>query len=153
MIYLGADHAGFKLKEQIKKYLASKKIKYLASKKIEVRDLGNFKYEKLDDYPNYAFKVAKKVSQTKSQGILVCGSGVGVCIAANKVKGIRAAQIINIKMAKQSREHDNTNILCFGQNFINFPQAKKIIDVWLNTKQSKDLRHKRRLNIIKKMER
>jgi len=144
IIYLGADHAGFKLKEQIKKYLESKDISFV--------DLGNTKYQKTDDYPDYAYKVAKKVSQTKSMGILVCGSGVGVCITANKVKGIRAAQPVNVKMAKQSREHDNTNVLCFGQNFIKFAQANKIIDVWLKTQPSPAARHKRRLNKIKKIE-
>ncbi|MBU1164384.1 ribose 5-phosphate isomerase B [Patescibacteria group bacterium] len=144
MIYIGADHAGFKLKEQIKRYFKSKDMSF--------EDLGNLKYEKTDDYPDYAFKVAKKVSQTNSRGILVCGSGVGVCIAANKVKGVRATQPVNVSMAKQSREHDDTNVLCFGQNFIKIKDVKKIIDVWLKTKQSPAKRHKRRLNKIKKIE-
>ena len=136
-IYLGSDHGGFKLKEEIKKFLNELNYEY--------EDLGAKNYEPLDDYPDYAYLVANKVAQTDSYGILICSSGVGMCIAANKVKGIRAVNAYNVEIAKKSREHNNTNILCLGQNFINFQLAKDIVRVWLQTDFSNEERHKRRV--------
>jgi len=136
-IYLGSDHGGFKLKEEIKKFLNELNYEY--------EDLGAKNYEPLDDYPDYAYLVANKVAQTDSYGILICSSGVGMCIAANKVKGIRAVNAYNVEIAKKSREHNNTNILCLGQNFINFQLAKDIIRAWLQTDFSNEERHKRRV--------
>ena len=143
-LFIGSDHAGFKLKEQIKEYLIGLKIRY--------EDLGNQQFDPCDDYPDYARKVAQKVAKTKGKGILICDSGVGVCIAANKIKGIRAANVYNPKMAIKSREHNDTNILCLGQSYISFNQAKKIIKVWLQTRFSRALRHRRRINKIKQIE-
>jgi len=136
-IYLGSDHGGFKLKEEIKKFLNELNYEY--------EDLGAKNYEPLDDYPDYAYLVANKVAQTDSYGILICSSGVGMCIAANKVKGIRAVNAYNVEIAKKSREHNNTNILCLGQNFINFQLAKDIVRAWLQTGFSNEERHKRRV--------
>jgi len=136
-IYLGSDHGGFKLKEEIKKFLNELNYEY--------EDLGAKNYEPLDDYPDYAYLVANKVAQNDSYGILICSSGVGMCIAANKVKGIRAVNAYNVEIAKKSREHNNTNILCLGQNFINFQLAKDIIRAWLQTDFSNEERHKRRV--------
>lgn len=145
MIYLGADHAGFKLKEQIKKYLQSQKIKFT--------DLGNLKLDKNDDYPDFGFKVAKAVAKDNaSRGILICGTSFGVCIVANKVKGIWAVSISNIKDAKISRSHNDANVLCLSGWDLKLDLAKKIIKVWLNTKFSNAPRHKRRLAKIKKYE-
>jgi ribose 5-phosphate isomerase B len=145
MLYLGADHAGFKLKEQVKKYLLSQKVK--------VTDLGNLKLDKNDDYPDFGFKVAKAVVKDKdSKGILICGTSFGICIVANKVKGIRAVSISNIKDAKISRSHNDANILCLSGWDLKLPMAQKIIKVWLETKFSGASRHIRRLNIIKKIE-
>ena len=106
MIYLGADHAGYELKEFLKKHLDKKKLKY--------KDLGALKKVQGDDYPDYAFKVAKKVAKEKAKGILVCGTGVGVCMAANRIKGARAALVHDAKYAKatlkkrQSRDSSGT---------------------------------------------
>jgi ribose 5-phosphate isomerase B len=145
MIYLGADHAGFKLKEQIKKYLQSQMVKFT--------DLGNLKLDKNDDYPDFGFKVAKAVVKDKgSKGILICGTSFGVCIVANKVKGIRAVSIDNVKDAKLSRQHNDANVLCLSGWDLKLPLAQKIIKVWLDTKFSNASRHVRRLNIIKKIE-
>jgi len=145
MIYLGADHAGFKLKEQIKNYLKAQKLKF--------QDLGNFKLDKKDDYPEFGFKVAKAVAKNpQNRGILICGSSFGVCIVANKVKGIRAVSICNIKDAKLSREHNDANVLCLSGRDLNSEMAKKIINIWLRTKFSKAKRHLRRLAIIKRYE-
>ena len=145
MIYLGADHAGFKLKEQIKKYLQTQKLKF--------QDLGNFKFVKDDDYPEFGFKVAKAVAKNpQNRGILICGSSFGVCIVANKVKGIRAVSICNIKDAKLSREHNDANVLCLSGWDLKSEKAKKIINIWLRTKFSKAKRHLRRIAIIKRYE-
>lgn len=145
MIYLGSDHAGFKLKQQVKKYLDKEKIKY--------EDLGNLKYDKNDDYPDYGYKVAKAVAKDeKSKGILVCGSSYGVCIVANKIKGVRAVSIANVRDAKLSREHNNANVLCLSGWNTKLKDAQKIINTWLKTNFSKAKRHQRRVKKINKID-
>ena len=152
-IYLGSDHAGFALKEKLKKWLEKEKIPF--------EDLGNLKYEKYDDYPDYAEKVGKQVVKTKSKGILFCGSAEGICIAANKVKGVRAVAVWDKQMAKQSRDHNDANILCLSGGGtllkvkgmgLSFRKAKKIIKVWLDTPFSKAARHQKRIKKIKLLE-
>ena len=144
-VYLGADHAGFELKENIKRYL---------SDKVQLSDLGSHKYEKHDDYPKYAQKVAKSVSKDKSaKGILVCGSAQGMCIAANKVKHVRAVTPNTQSEAKLTRQHNDSNVLCLSGWNLSTKEAFKIIDVWLKTEFSKDPRHTRRLKEIAKIER
>ncbi len=142
MIYLGADHRGFKLKEEIKKFLAEKKYEFL--------DMGNVKYEPNDDYTDFAKLVAQKVSEKpeENKGVLICGSGVGVDIAANKFKGVRSALADDVQTAKQSREHDDTNVLSLPADEVNFELAKKIITVWLETPFSNGEKYKRRINKI-----
>lgn len=142
-IYIGSDHAGFKLKTYLKKYLL--KIGY------KPVDMGNEKYEPGDDYPDYAHEVAKKVSETNGRGIILCDSGVGVCIAANKVKGIRAVNAVSPIIAQMSRKHNNTNILCMGQNYIKPNLAKKILKVWLETEFTQEERHHRRVDKINRI--
>lgn len=143
VIFLGSDHAGFEVKEKIKNFLAKKNIPF--------QDLGPKTYVKTDDYPDFAFKVTKKVKQkANSKGILICGSGVGMAIAANRIKGIRAVLAKDTKTAKMSREHNNTNILTLPGKGISFPNIQKIISVWLNTKFTKDARHTRRLKKLEK---
>ena len=142
MIYLGADHRGFRLKERIKKYL-----KEIGK---EFEGLGNRKFDPNDDYPDFAKRVAKAVSRSpKNRGILVCGSGLGMSIAANKFRGVRAALCFNEKMAELSRRHNNANILCLAADFLPLAKIKKIIKIWLETKFSKEERHKRRIKKIK----
>lgn len=142
-IFIGSDHAGFKLKNYIKIYLS--KSGYIPI------DMGNNKYEPSDDYPDYALNVAKKVSETNKKGIIVCDSGVGVCIVANKIKNIRAVNTINPIIAQMSREHNNTNILCMGQNYIELHLAKKILKIWLETEFSLEKRHQRRVDKINRI--
>jgi ribose 5-phosphate isomerase B len=147
-IFIGSDHAGFALKEKIKEYLSNRSIKY--------EDLGAKKYKKSDDYPDYAFKVAEKVAKSKDKnvrGILICGTGTGMTIAANKIPGIRAAAAYDNYSAKMSRLHNNANILGLRGRAFPFGKIKKIIDVWLNTEFSSEERHKRRLRKIEKYER
>jgi ribose 5-phosphate isomerase B len=125
-IFLSSDHAGYKLKETIKIHLDKKKIKYI--------DLGPFSSDRVD-YPDYAHKVAKKVKTNKNHvGILVCGSGMGMNIAANKHKNIRAAQCFNVKSTKLSRLHNDANIITLGSRLLSKKNALKFISVFLNTR-------------------
>jgi ribose 5-phosphate isomerase B len=142
-IIIGADHGGYLLKNQISEWLLSEKF--------EVEDIGVFTPESVD-YPDLAKTVAQGVSNGKfERGILVCGSGVGVAIAANKVKGILAANCHDVVMARLSREHNNTNILTLGGRFIAKEMALEILKVWLNTEFCGG-RHENRLAKIKAME-
>lgn len=144
MIYLGGDHAGFKLKQEMAGYLKS--LGY------EVSDLGAKKLNPKDDYPDYGFKVGEKVVETGEKGILFCGSAEGVCIAANKVEGVRAVNPANIKLAKLSREHNDANVLCLSGWYASSSVAKKIISVWLKTPFSGEARHTRRIKKISRFE-
>ena len=142
MIYLGADHRGFRLKEEIKKFLAEKNYQF--------EDMGNLAYDPNDDYTDFAKLVAKKVSEKpeENKGILICGSGVGVDIVANKFKGVRSALADDVQTAKQSREHDDTNVLSLPADEVNFEIAKQIITVWLETPFSNGEKYKRRIGKI-----
>ena len=125
-IFISSDHAGFKLKELIKKHLKKKNLNF--------QDLGP-NYENSVDYPDYAHKVAKKVKVNRNNiGILVCGSGTGMNIVANKHKNIRAAQCFNLKSTKLSRLHNDANIITLGSRLITKKNALKFISVFLNTK-------------------
>ncbi|MBU2564444.1 RpiB/LacA/LacB family sugar-phosphate isomerase [Patescibacteria group bacterium] len=144
MIYLGADHGGFSFKEKIKKFLDELNIKY--------EDIGNDKFEPRDDFVDYALAVTKKVRKTKGKGILICTNGLGMCVAANKVSGIRAVNITTKKTAKQSREHLDSNILCLGSHIVSWKNAKKIIKEWIETEFFRKERYIRRLDKIRKLE-
>ena len=138
-IFISSDHAGFKLKETIKDYLRDKKVK--------IEDLGPIDDSSVD-YPDYAHKVAKKVKLNKSNvGILVCGSGTGMNIAANKHKNIRAAQCFNLKSTKLSRLHNDANIITLGSRLITKKNALKFVSVFLNT-NFEGGRHLRRVKKI-----
>ena len=138
-IFISSDHAGYKLKETIKDYLRNKKVK--------IEDLGP-KDDSSVDYPDYAHKVAKRVKLNKSNvGILVCGSGTGMNIAANKHKNIRAAQCFNLKSTKLSRLHNDANIITLGSRLVSTKNALKFVSVFLNTKFEGG-RHSRRVKKI-----
>ena len=126
MVIIGSDHGGFELKEKIKKYFEEENIEYF--------DLGAKTEDKDDNFPEIAIPLAKNVASEKfEKGILICGSGVGVCMAANRVKGARAVNCMSEEIAKLSRLHNDSNILCLGGRFISEQDAIKIIDVWFNT--------------------
>ena len=146
-IYLGADHRGFELKEKIEEYLQGKEY--------EVFDLGNVVYDKADDYPDYAKLVAEKVSADpdNSRGVLVCGSGAGMAIVANKFKNIRAALAINPKHAFMERNDEDTNILSLTADFTDFENAKAIVDTFLTTAFSTEERHRRRVEKVRALDR
>lgn len=149
MIYLGSDHAGYSLKEKIKQYLSDKKIKF--------QDLGTNSLESVDA-SDYAIKVAKKVGtrhgmsiRQNNQGILICGSGIMMSMAANKIKGIRAALAWTPEIAKQSREHNDANILVLSGRESSPKNWKKIVEIFLKTKflnQQKYIRRIKKLNAI-----
>ena len=138
-ICISSDHAGFALKAKIKDYLINKSI--------SVIDLGPFS-EVSVDYPDYAKKVAKRLILGKSDaGILVCGSGTGMAITANKFKGIRAAQCYNKSSTILSRKHNNSNIICIGSRMLKYKDAFKYVTCFLNTKFEGG-RHQKRINKI-----
>ncbi len=138
-ICISSDHAGYKLKEYIKIQLIKKKISLI--------DLGPFEIKSVD-YPDYAKKLGRRIIAKKSDvGILVCGSGTGMAISANKIKGIRAAVCYNSKSTRLSREHNNANIIALGSRLIKKNEAMKLIKIFLNT-EFEGGRHLRRVKKI-----
>lgn len=138
-VYIGSDHAGFHLKEIIKTFLQQ-------NMEAEVVDLGTFSEESVD-YPDYAREVCEKIIENGgSFGILICGTGIGMCMAANKHKGIRAVDAINEHMAEMSRKHNDANVLCLGGRMIEPELAKQIAKTFLMTQFENDDRHKRRIS-------
>jgi ribose 5-phosphate isomerase B len=145
IIAIGADHGGFRLKNEI--------VEFLKKRGYEVNDLGTFSDEPVD-YPDYAQAVSQEVLLKKAdKGILICGSGVGACVAANKFPGIRAAICHDTFSARQGVEDDNVNVLCLGARVIGSELAKDIVKVWLSATFSGDERHSRRLFKIDAIER
>ncbi|MEK7542635.1 MAG: RpiB/LacA/LacB family sugar-phosphate isomerase [Patescibacteria group bacterium] len=146
-IYLASDHAGFELKEEIKKYLGELGM--------AVEDMGAFGLDPADDYPDFIIPVAQKVSQNPDtdRGIVLGGSGQGEAIVANKIKGIRAAVYYggSFDIVKLSRQHNNANILSLGARFLAPDEAKKAIKLWLET-PFEGGRHERRINKISESE-
>ncbi len=145
MIALGCDHGGINLKTAI--------IKYLDERNIEYKDFGCYTDDSVD-YPIYAYKVATAVASGEFElGILCCGTGIGISIAANKVKGIRAAVVSNEFGAEMTRRHNNANILCMGGRVTTEDDAVKFTDIFLNTPFSADEeRHTRRVQMLKDIE-
>ncbi|MCK4589877.1 MAG: RpiB/LacA/LacB family sugar-phosphate isomerase [Nanoarchaeota archaeon] len=143
IVYIGADHAGFKLKEKIKSYL--KKLGYT------VLDQGNLVYQKDDDFTDFAYKVSKAVVKSKNKGILICGTGQGMCVAANKVKGTRAYYAYDKNTAEHAKKHGDANIICFP-GYLKEKVAQNIVKTWLNSKFSKKKKYIRRIKKLKKIE-
>ena len=142
-IAIGSDHRGFLLKRQLKKFCRRKKIAAI--------DVGTHSIKSCD-YPLFAKKVAHLVSQARvDYGILICKTGIGSTIAANKVKNIRAALVSSINAARLSRQHNNANILVFGSDSVNGHRAKRILEEWLSVRFHGG-RHQRRVNQIAEME-
>ncbi len=138
-ICISSDHAGYNIKEYIKDYLVNSNLSII--------DLGPFENKSVD-YPDYAKKVANRLSKKKSEiGILVCGSGTGMAISANKSRGIRAAVGYNFRSTQLSRQHNNANILCIGSRLTKKKNVKKIVEIFLKTKFEGG-RHKRRIKKI-----
>jgi len=144
-IYIGADHGGYILKEEIKKWLTEWRYDF--------EDLGAKEFNPTDDYPDFAWPVATKVgSEFEAFGILVCRSGQGVCIVANKTKGSRAVVAWNEQSAYSARNDDDANILCLASDYTDVQNVKKIVETFLKTRFDNDERFVRRINKIKKIE-
>jgi len=138
-VIIGSDHGGLNLKNKI--------IEYLKMNEIETEDLGTYTPESCD-YPEIAKKVCNEVlKEPEYKGILVCGSGMGMSITANKVRGIRAALCTNEYLAKMSRKHNNTNVLCLGERVTGAGVAMDIVKTWLTTDFDGG-RHEKRVNMI-----
>jgi RpiB/LacA/LacB family sugar-phosphate isomerase len=142
-VAIGADHGGFTMKESL--------IAYLQEKSYRVEDCGTYSTESVD-YPDFAYAVAKMVSNGEAwRGIIIDGAGIGSCMAANKVNGVRAAMCYDHATAINSREHNNANVLTLGAGLIGPNLAKQIVDTWLNT-QFGGGRHTRRVDKIMAIE-
>ncbi len=137
-IIIASDHGGFKLKNII--------INYLKDNNIDIDDLGCYNEDSCD-YPIYAEKVAKKVLESGDRGILVCGTGIGMSIAANRFKGIRASHCTDTFSARMARMHNNSNILCLGERITGSGLALDIVNIWLNT-EFEGGRHQKRIEML-----
>ena len=143
-IAIAADHAGFSLKEEIAAQLRREGYRVL--------DLGTYTLEPVD-YPDYARAIGEAIQADKAErGILVCGSGVGACVAANKMKGVRAGLCHDTYSARQGVEHDDMNVLCLGARVIGIELARELVSAFLSARFSGEERHVRRLEKLKEME-
>ncbi|MEA1965128.1 MAG: ribose 5-phosphate isomerase B [Candidatus Aerophobetes bacterium] len=142
-VAIGADHAGYWLKEKVKNFLSQKEI--------ECQDFGCYNTESTD-YPDWGVKVAEAVAKNEfDRGILICGTGMGMCMVANKIPGIRAVSCYGVYAARLSREHNDSNILTLGGRITGEDLAKEIVEEWLKTEFKGD-RHKKRVDKIRKIE-
>ena len=142
-VFIGCDHAALDMKKQI--------VEYVEELGFDVVDEGTFTTERVD-YPVYAKKVAMGVRENEgAMGILICGTGIGMSLAANKVKGIRAAALSEVYSAKLTRQHNDSNIVCIGARVIGIETAKMIVDAFLNTEYDGG-RHQVRIDMISAME-
>ncbi len=145
MIYLGADHRGFELKEIIKKRLIDDGFK--------VTDLGNDHLDSLDDYVDFAAKIAEAVAPlAENKGIILCGSGAGVDMVANKVEGVRSALVFDIARAKQAREHEDANVISLPADILDGESAFEIVKTFLETPFSGKEKYIRRLQKLEEIE-
>lgn len=143
-LYIASDHAGFERKAIL--------VAYLAQQGYTIRDFGPDKLDPQDDYPDYAEPLARAVAKDGVPGLVLCGNAEGVCIVANKVKGVRAAVGYSVEAAKTSRTDDNTNVLCVPGREFSDDQAKAMVDVWLETAFSGAERHVRRLKKVNNLD-
>lgn len=144
-IYLGSDHGGFELKEKFKEYISRN------YQNFDIEDCGAFVNDPADDYPPIAFYAAEKVaaeSDSDSLGILLCRSGSGVVIAANKVKGIRAVELYNEKIAAHAKSHNRANVIAFSGDYLSLLEMISLFEIFIKTPQDSSERHDRRINQI-----
>lgn len=144
MVYLGADHRGFQLKERVKQWLTEWGYDH--------EDMGAFTLDPNDDYPVYAKKVAESIIEPEDRGILVCGSGAGVDEVANKFDGIRSVLAINKEQVHSARNDDNVNVLALASDFILEEEAKEIVQIFLKTDFADEERFNRRLKEVSDIE-
>lgn len=150
-IYLGADHGGFKLKEELKHHLL------MNFQDLEVEDCGAFTYQAEDDYPQFAFDVAQKTvaalgTRQEALGVLLCRSGSGVVIAANKVRGARAVELYHDQVARHAKSHNQANVIAFAGDYLSLSEMTRLLEVFLQADIDDHPRHKRRLQQITSFE-
>ena len=144
-VFLGSDHRGFELKNTL--------LEYVKSLGYEVQDCGALEYNKEDDYPDFAKAVGEKIVEDNSSlGIVICGSGAGITVAANKIKGVRCSLGFNPMQVKSGKEDDDTNILGIACNYTNESESKELVKIFLETNYDPAERHQRRLDKISQME-
>ena len=144
MIYIGADHKGFELKEKLKEFFDELGFDY--------EDLGAETHDPSDDFPQFASKVAKSILDQEDRGIVICGSGVGVDEVANKVSGVRCGLAINKEQIRAARHDDDINVLALAADFTTEEDAKEIVKIFLDTEFSSEDRYKRRVHQIEDLE-
>jgi len=144
-VYLASDHAGYQLKKRLARYLENEL-------KLPFEDVGPDKFDAEDDFTDYIVPAAKKAVKNKGKAILICGSGIGACIAANKVKGMYAALAYNLEAAELSRLHNNANGLCLAGRVLTEEHALAIVKKWLNTEFSAIKKYARRNKKVKEIE-
>lgn len=145
MIFIGADHRGFELKERIRRHLEDEGY--------SVKDLGNYHLDPSDDYVDYAVKVAEATKNvTTNRGILLCGSGAGVDMVANKIDGVRSALVQDVPRAIQARQHEDANVISLPADILTEEEAYDIVKVFLATEFSGESKHVRRLEKMKEVE-
>mgnify|MGYP003967304367 FL=1 len=153
MIYIGSDHGGFKFKEKLKIFLEKQNYTFT--------DLGNKKYDSIDDYPIFVFNVAMKIGELddsskvweeRPKGILLCRSSGGMVVAANKVKNVSAISVFDKKSAEHARLHNDCNVIALSGDWLSEEEMFDIVKTWLTTEFSKEERHIRRINMIKEFE-
>ncbi len=144
MIYIGADHRGFELKEKLKEFFDEMSFDY--------EDMGAFHSDPADDYPEFASKVAKSIVDQEDRGIVICGSGVGVDEVANKVSGIRCGLAINKDQIRAARHDDDINVLALAADHTSEEDAKEIVKIFLDTEFSSEDRYKRRIHQMEDLE-
>ncbi|EKD66968.1 MAG: hypothetical protein ACD_48C00652G0004, partial [uncultured bacterium] len=135
---IASDHGGYKLKKRLVRFIEHEL-------KLTVEDMGPHEYEETDDYPDYVVPLAEKVSEDGGRGIVICRNGIGVCIAANKVNGIRCGIGYNIEAAESMMKDDNTNVLSLAADHLSEDHAMAVVKKWLETEFNGEERHVRRL--------
>jgi len=137
-VFIATDHRGFELKNKL--------VEYLQEKNIRIEDFGNYRFDPLDDYPDFAQKVAQAVQQNPQDnlGIVICGSAIGVSMAVNRFKQVRCGVALNVEQVQHGRENDHTNILAIASDYTDFETAKKYIDVFLSSRPKQDDKYIRR---------
>ena len=144
-VAIGSDHAGYQLKEHVRTWMAERRI--------DVRDVGPQTFDPADDYPDFARAVAELVQTGQVHlGVVICSTGVGSCIAANKLRGVRAALVHEAFSARMSRLHNDANVLCLGASIVAPRYAEEILAAWLEASFSGEERHRRRLDKVAQIE-
>lgn len=144
-LFIASDHGGYQLKKRLLRYIENEL-------NLTVEDLGPFEYDEADDYPDYVIPLTKKVLETNGRGIVICKNGVGVCIASNKVDGIRCGQAYNTMAAETMMQHSNTNVMSLASKGLSEDLAMAVVKSWLATEFTNEERHVRRLKKVQELE-